>query len=258
MSVFRLEDVSPSRLDDLVWVCSRGRSTPSHLRGVELKKAWVLEMLDRWGPVAKIAYAGGQPVGQVLYYPASMDPDTRHLGHTVLYIRCIYCPFPEHQRMGIGRALLEAVIGEAVERGFKAVVASGFNTGEYLPLPEFYRRMGFKHSGVENYYVLTLRGEPPRPQPRAPRPLPGDEGRALVFYSPKCQFSLEFAESVKRLIESVLPSYPVVLINYWEEPGEFLSRGRPAVMVNGVEIRAWAWDREQFIKEVLRAAGGGQ
>ncbi len=79
-----------------------------------------------------------------------------------------------------------------------------------------------------------------------------------MFYSPKCQFSLEFAESAKRLIESVLPSYPVVLINYWEEPGEFLSRGRPAVMVNGVEIRAWAWDREQFIKEVLRAAGGGQ
>ncbi len=171
MSVFRLEDVSPSRLDDLVWVCSRGRSTPSHLRGVELKKAWVLEMLDRWGPVAKIAYAGGQPVGQVLYYPASMDPDTRHLGHTVLYIRCIYCPFPEHQRMGIGRALLEAVIGEAVERGFKAVVASGFNTGEYLPLPEFYRRMGFKHTGVEKLLRANSEGraaQAPAQGPQAP------------------------------------------------------------------------------------------
>lgn len=62
-----IKEVDEANLDDIFKICSYRRlNDPLQRIGIEMKKGWLLEILDRYGPCTKVAYLDGRPVVQVL------------------------------------------------------------------------------------------------------------------------------------------------------------------------------------------------
>jgi len=64
------------------------RIDPVYVTGMELKRAWALGMLEKWGACAKLAYRESAPVGVIQYYPVPEQG--------VVRIHCIYVPEEEN------------------------------------------------------------------------------------------------------------------------------------------------------------------
>ncbi len=81
-----------------------------------------------------------------------------------------------------------------------------------------------------------------------------DEGKALIFYGPSCPWSIYFAEKIKESIEEVAPDIPIRLIDMFWEQKEVKRRGKtPTCAVNGIPIRSFFMDKENFQREVEQA-----
>jgi GNAT superfamily N-acetyltransferase len=265
----KIENLDKNNIEELLFVCSwRRMKDPVHREGMRLKRAWLSEMLDTWGSVAKIAYYQGMPRGQILYFPEEADKARAFKRKNVLWINCVYNPFPKAQRLGIGRKLVEALLDDC-EKGevcglktVKYVLAKAFNTGEALSLPEFYRKMGFAQppgEGDLNALYMPISGEYEKSQSQREEyvPLPEDRNKAVVFYSPICQFSYPFALRVKELVREVAPGLPVEMINEWERPEEAIKRKNHWLIVNATPIHTFFMAEEQFKREVKQALEAG-
>jgi hypothetical protein len=65
-----VRDVEDEEVDDVFEIRSHGRlEDPIQRLGIELKRRWMLEMLDAYGPTAKMAYLDHGPAAQILFYP---------------------------------------------------------------------------------------------------------------------------------------------------------------------------------------------
>ena len=261
----RIVSLSESNVDDLIFVCSSKRLKDRlHQRGIELKKRWLKEMLDNYGSVAKIAYHGGKPVAQILYFPEEAEKTKTGRREDVLVLNCVYNPSPGAQRLGIGRMLLESVVKEAKQKKTclgnkpcKFIVAKTFNTGELTPLPEFYKKHGFIQTPREegNRVYLPIEGsyEPTEPVGKY-EPLKEDRGKAVVFYGPVCQFGYPFAKTIESLVREAAPKMRVELIDEWEHPQESMKRRSQWLVVNAKPIYTFFMDKERFMDEVKQAA----
>jgi putative acetyltransferase len=122
--------------------------------------------------VSLVAVLEDRVVGHVLFSPVSVEPSTnsaRGAGLAPVAVR------PEHQRRGIGTALIEQGIADCRRAAFDFIVVVG--------APEYYHRFGFRRAlpaGLTNEYgvdeefmVIELR----------PGSLSGLRG--LVKYSPE-------------------------------------------------------------------------
>jgi len=92
-------------------------------------------------------------------------------------------------------------------------------------------------------------GKPVREQ----APLLKDRNRAVVFYSPHCQFSYPFAVKISEVIREVAPDITIVMMNEEERYDEFLNRGGHSLVVNGVSIRTFFMEAEKFREEIRHA-----
>jgi GNAT superfamily N-acetyltransferase len=257
-------DLTEDNIDDLIHICSAPlMEDPVHREGVELKKKWLKKMLKEYGPCAKIAYLEGRPVAQILFYPEVADP-SKPGRRGVLYIHCIYNSVPEAQRKGVGSRLLKSVIEEAAQgapclqgEACKFITTIAFNTHEYLPQPDFFKRKGFREvpGGLpdELYLEVKDRFEDVEGRVREYRPLPEDRDKAIILYGPECQFAYYFAVKIKEIIHSFAPDLPVELIDVWERPEEAERFGNQILIVRGRPINAFVTDREAFLKEVREA-----
>jgi hypothetical protein len=260
----RIENLSESNIDDLINVCSSRRlGDPIHQQGIVFKKRWLQEMLSNWGPCAKIAYHQEKPVAQILYHPEEADATKVFRRRNVLVLDCIYNPTSGTQKLGVGTKLLESVIQDAKQRkscfGNKAckfVLAKAFNTGEFLPLPEFYRKKGFLPTpdGKQLYLPIDGNYEPAKPVGDY-EPLEEDRNRAIVFYGPTCQFSYQFAKRIETLIKEVTPNVQIELINEWEKPEESIKRKNWWLTVNAKPIHTFFMETQKFKQEIGRAMG---
>jgi thiol-disulfide isomerase/thioredoxin len=258
----RIENLQDSNIDDLIYVCSAKRlSDPIHIRGAELKKQWLRDMLGKYGSIAKIGYYDEKPVAQILYYPEEADVTKTFKRENVLVIQCIYNPVPEAQKVGIGTKLLKSVVQDAKSRktclGLKPcrfILAKAFNTGEFLSLPDFYRKSSFIATPEENTYCLQMETgyEPPLPIGKY-APLPEDKNKAIAFYSPTCQFSYPFAVKIRELVEEVAPQIEIELINEWEKPEESIKRKNQWLVVNAKSIQTFFMETERFKAEIRQA-----
>jgi putative acetyltransferase len=93
--------------------------------------------------VSLVAERAGAILGHILFSPVTLDgrPDLRIMGLAPMAIA------PEHQRSGIGSALVRAGLDECRQRGFSAVVVLGH--------PEYYPRFGFSPAvryGIRSEY----------------------------------------------------------------------------------------------------------
>ncbi len=259
----RIENLHESNIEDLIFVCSSKRlGDPIHQQGVNLKRRWLREMLQEYGPCAKIAYHKGTPAAQILYYPEEADRTKASTRENVLIITCTYNPTPEAQKLGIGSMLLRSVIEDARQRKTglgnkpcKFILAKAFNTGELLPLPEFYRKHGFTTvEKEENLLYFPVEGSYESAVPVGEyEPLEKDRGKAVVFYGPVCQFGYPFAKAIEGLVREVAPHIKVEMVNEWEHPQEFIERKNWWLVVNAKPIRTFFMEKEKFKEEVRQA-----
>ncbi len=260
----RIENLDKSNAEDLIFVCSSKRlSDQVHQRGVGLKRQWLQKMLDGYGSCAKIAYYDEKPAAQILYYPEDADPANASPRSDVLVLRCLYNPTSNAQKLGIGTSLLQSVIEDAKlkrtclgKKPCRFILARVFNTGELIPLPEFYKRNGFLQTREKTAMYLPIKGTyvPPRPR-EVYTPLTEDRDRAVVFYDPSCQFSYQFATRTAELIKLVAPDIEIQMINQWERPEELMKRKNCAVIVNARPISAFFMEADRFKQEVACALG---
>ncbi|MEM0007845.1 MAG: hypothetical protein QXR89_06240 [Candidatus Bathyarchaeia archaeon] len=259
----KIENLQDSNIDDVIYVCSsKGLGDPVHQEGVRLKRLWLKEMLDNYGSCAKVAYHDDKPAAQILYYPEEADKAKALRREGVLVINCIYNPTSEARRLGLGK-LLQGVIKDVKERKSclgdkqcKFILANAFNTGEFLPMPDFYRKYGFILTGEGNAMYLQIEGEyEPAPKMKY-EPLEEDADKAIIFYGQKCQFSYPFAKKIEAMIRETLPNIKIEMINEWEKPEESTKRGNWWLVVNAKPIHTFFMDTERFKAEIRQAAYG--
>jgi len=260
----RIEDFEESNIEDLILVCSSGKlSDPIHQQGVNMKKQWLREMLDKYGSCAKIAYYNEKATAQILYYPEEADVTRVFRRKNVLVINCVYNPAPKAQKRGIGTMLLRNVVDDAIQMrtclGNKPcdfMLAKAFNTKEFLNLPEFYRKNGFTPTPIdeENLLYLPISGRYKPAQPlRKYESLPEDRGKAMIFYSPICQFSFQFAKKIEKTVRDVAPDIRVEMINKWQNPEEAIKHGNCELIVNAKPIQTFFMETEKFKEELKQA-----
>ncbi|MFP3984922.1 MAG: GNAT family N-acetyltransferase [Candidatus Bathyarchaeia archaeon] len=260
----RIANLENSNLEDLIFVCSSQKlNDPIHQRGINLKKRWLSRMMEEHGTCAKIAYYNQKPVAQILYFSEEADVTRTSRRENVLVINCIYNPTPEAQKHGIGKTLLKSVIEDAKQRktclGNKAcrfILAKAFNTGELVPLYDFYRKYGFKPT-IERDDLLYLPVEgfyEPAETVGEYKPLDEDKSKTIIFYNPICQFSYPFAKTIEDIVKEVAPETKTELINEWAKPDESIKRKNCQLIVNAKPIHTFFLETEKFKEEVKQAA----
>jgi len=260
----RVENLSESNIDDLIYVCSSKRlNDPIHKQGIELKKQWLRKMLNEYGSIAKIAYYNDKPVAQILYYPEEADVTKASKRKNVLVIMCVYNPTSTAQRHGIATELLRGVIQDAKHRKTclynepcKFILAKAFDTGELLPMSEFYRKNGFLPTPEGSSFYLPIEGnyEPATPTEEY-EPLSEDENKAVIFFGPTCQFSYPFAKRIEELIREVAPDIKIEMVDEWEKPEESVKRKNWWLIVNARAIKTFFMDTARFKEEIGHAIG---
>ena len=255
----RIENLQESNIDDLIYVCSSKRlSDPIHQHGVKQKRRWLSEMLGKYGSYAKIAYYNDKPVAQILYYPEKADVTKAFKRVNVLVVNCIYNPTVEAQKLGIGTKLLQSVIQDAKQRKTclgnrpcKFILAKAFNTGEPLPMPEFYKKNGFLSTPEGNLLYLPIEGDYESAPPVGDyEPLHEDKNKALIFHGPICQFSYQFAKRIEEIIREVAPNIKIETINEWEKPEESMKRKNWWLIVNAKPIQTFFMNTAKFREEI--------
>ena len=103
-------------------------------------------LLEQAQPVVSLlAEDNGEVVGHIMFSPVSLSgyPDLKMMGLAPMAVA------PEHQRKGIGSALVRAGLEQCKQLGFAAVVVLGH--------PEYYPRFGFLPSsrfGIDSEYEV--------------------------------------------------------------------------------------------------------
>ena len=115
------------------------------------KADWLRRTSDLFGQCGKIAYVDGVAVGYAQYAPPEFFPNT--LGYaagpaspSAVFISCLFIPQNQFRRLGLGSELLNAILDELRQRGFRAVETFGRKGRADNPSGpvEFYLRHGFR------------------------------------------------------------------------------------------------------------------
>ena len=252
-----IREVDETNIGDMISVCNPSTISEAYKKGVEIKRVWLLEMLRTYGDVGFVAYFNGKPAAQLLTYPEKADP-TSLKRENVLVINCIYNPLLEAQRKGIARSMVEKLIEKA--RGkYEFLLTHAFDTGEFLSQAEFFERLGFRKITKEDlYYSFSGRA---LKEPYSGFWKEGEEykrsnediGRIMIFYEPVCPFSCLWAYRAGEIVKEIDLKLKIDVLNAWEHPEEFVSRGRNWMLVNGIPIKLLPIERDRFRGEILRA-----
>jgi len=259
----RVVDVDTSNINDLVSVCSfKKLGDPIHKMGVDLKTEWVKDMLQTYGSCAKIAYLGGIPCGQIVHYAEERDPLVTKPRERAIQVQCIFTSRPEARRKGVAKALLEHFLRDLEQpmaffhnQPCSFVFTDAFDTGEVFSQRRFFEHMGFKRvvNGSDSLYYPIAGTYAPRETAESRKAVSDDEGRAVLLYSPTCQFSFEFAKRAEATIRAVAPKLPISLVNEWEHPSEAIRRKGEKTLVNGVPIRSFFSGENKFKDDIRKA-----
>ena len=275
MGLLRVENISEDDLKDVFKICERAFKICPHNRfdcliykkGMEVRRKWLIDRLEKQGPCVKIAYLDGRPVAQIVFCPEEAIPYIRGPRKDVVNILCTYNPFPEAQRKGAATALVKDLVDECDSglsclggRPCRFVATLPFPHEGRLQLTEFYERYGFRQGHKEMF--LEIKGEyVPRAIPEY-RPLPGDLDRTIILYNPACEWGYFYAFKVEELIQGMDPDHPVEIYNIWERPEVYMKRslqkvtaGRAIVKGQVISSGVFWTDREAFRREVEEALG---
>ena len=270
--MIKIENISENNIDDVFKICSSNRSFapmdgPIQEEAREIKRQWLINMLNHHGPCTKIAYIDEKPVAQIQFYPEETIPFNPNPRKDVVHLQCIYSPFPEAQRKGVATALMKNLVDEC-NSGLKCMEGRpcSFMVTKQIPyegdspLNEFYKKNGFKQGTQEMFLEIKVEYIPR--EITEYHPLPEDQGRAVILYNPYCEWGYFFAFTVKELLLEIDPVLPTEVINIWERPKLYMKRPLQRLLsghalINSQLIRGsifWA-DRRAFRREAKKALG---
>jgi GNAT superfamily N-acetyltransferase len=266
MAEFNIRDVTEESVDDLCRMCipPEKMDDPIFVKGREEKKKWAMEMLERWGSFAKIAYQGSAPVGLLQYEPVPAE--------RIASIHCVFVPEKGHWQKGIATRLLSSLIedmkrpkGWFANKPALTLVTRTFPgelPGQY-PARLFFTRKGFKSVGEDPdflYYPIEqgYGYQPIEEERKEYLPQKEDRGKALIIYGPSfCPFSYFFLKKAEEAIMGIAPELPIRWISKSEDPDAVKKRGNvEGCIVNAKPIRSFVLDKEDFQKEVKEALMG--
>ena len=259
-----VKELNKDNINDLPRICCENIEIKPILReGIRIKKEWLAKFIDRYGSVAKIAYIEDIPVAQILYYPEASIPYIVNPRSDVAWIQCIYNPFREYQRMGIAKRLVNDVISDCVNgvifRGLyyiRNLIVKPFDIGMYYSQKAFFSRMGFKPLGEGELYY-NIFGEPPAKLTPCKYDFNRDDiGKAYIFYSPTCEFSIYFAYKIRDIIYTISGrlglDIDIIIRDKWMDPHLFIGKGCNDLIINGRPIKESFFD-ENFEMKVEAA-----
>ncbi len=260
-----VRDISLENILDLCLVCvpQDKREDPDWQKGVVEKKVWALDMLQKWGSIAKVGYIDGTPAGMIQYRPIPEE--------NVIWIYCIYVQDKKHWQKGIGKSLLFRLIEDMKkplkwfgDEPAKALVVSTFpgHSEGQLSAREFFVKYGFKPVGEiqsllyyplqEGFVYQFIQKELPQYAPQ-----PEDKGKVLIFCGPnKCPVAFpSFLKRMEKYIREVNDKIPIYYIDILKEHeiAEKRNVGYGDCIVNGRLISAFVLDKQGFQKEVKEA-----
>jgi GNAT superfamily N-acetyltransferase len=276
VKLLNIENISKENIEDIFKICSWNRAfapidNPILEKGRELKRRWLLEMLERYGPCMKIAYFDDKPVAQVLYYPEEAMPFLHNPRKDVVNMKCVYNSQPEARRKGAGTALMKALVDEGYSgleclggRPCRFVVTIPFPHEGELPLNEFFSKYGFKWGargrgfkwGHQEMYLKIEGKYTPRDIPEY-YPLPEDRGKIILLYNPNCEWGYFFAMNAGGLLQGAYPDVPIEIYNNWERPEEYKKRPHLPLIAGSIIANAqvvypydfWT-DQQVFLQKV--------
>ncbi|MEM2525916.1 MAG: hypothetical protein QXI49_07000 [Candidatus Methanomethylicaceae archaeon] len=260
MSLLEIIDVNSENLDDFINLCIplERREDPLFIKGIDLKRKYTSEAIEKYGSIGKIAYLNSKPVGLIQYLPKIEDK--------IIEITCIFVPERENTRKGIGKKLLEALIKEnfSPKSYFNneiplAFIINTFDIEGRYSQREFFKKMGFCEVEKNNPYFLYYplkKGYIYLPKIMEYTAQKEDLGKALIFMDPFCPFSIYFSEKIKESIKEIDPNIPIRIINQFEEQEEIKKRGKISFcIVNSKPIQTFFLDKDNFKKEIKKALG---
>lgn len=271
--MLRVENISKENLNDVFKICACAFEICSqnkfdcllYKNGTEVRKRWLIDMLEQQGPCAKIAYLDGKPVAQIQFCPEETIPYISAPRKSVVNIICTYNPIPEARRKGAATALVKALVDECNSgldcqsgKPCRFLVTLPFPPDGKPSLTEFYKKNGFIHGHKEMF--LEIKGEyVPREVPDY-NSLPGDLDRTIILYNPACEWGYFYASKVEELIQGIDADHPVESYNICERPEEYIKRslqrvtaGRAIVKGQVISGGIFWTDREAFLREVEEA-----
>ncbi len=115
------------------------------------KDAWLSWVLREWGSCGRVMVVDDVTVGYVIYAPTAFVPGsagypTAPVSHDAVLLTNVYVA-PEHTGGGLGRALVQAMARDLIDRGgVRAVEAFGDTRGtrRCLVATDFLARVGFR------------------------------------------------------------------------------------------------------------------
>lgn len=261
-----IKDVELQNILDLCLVCvpKEKRQTSEWQRGIEEKRLWAIEMLQKWGSFAKIAYYNDNPAGMIQYWPVSEE--------NVVQIGCIYIQEKEYWRKGIGTELLRSLVKDMKKSskwfGNKAPSAiivhtfSGESEGQ-LSAREFFAKRGFRPIGnnpdvlflpLINDFIYQL---PEKKSITVYKPQDEDREKVLIFYGPnKCPAAYPFfLKRMEQYIREVDCHIPIIYVDISKESDKAKIRNANYgdCIVNNTQIKAFVLDKTNFQREVKEA-----
>jgi GNAT superfamily N-acetyltransferase len=265
MDEINVKDLTKENVEDLCWVCVSPalRNDADWIRGTVYKKKWAIDMLEKWGSFAKVAYYDGNPAGMIQYQPL---PEER-----IVRIDCIYVLVRSYWRKGIATRLLDSLL-EDVKKSMSwfdnrrplALLTTTFPGGasEQYTAREFFTRKGFRQLGgsPDHLYYPLETGFVYRPvEEKAVRYIPQNEdrGRVVIICGPDlCPATYPyFLKTMERCMTEICPEVPIRWIDSSEQPEELRRRniGVGTCIVNARLIRSSVLDKDSFQKEVRAA-----
>lgn len=102
-------------------------------------RQFFLQELQAASSRSVLCYSDGQPIGYVIYWEVVDELDIHNVA-----------VHPGHRRRGVGRAMLEGLIGSAAERGFQRMTLEVRRSNDAAQA--LYRSLGFEFCGLRRGY----------------------------------------------------------------------------------------------------------
>lgn len=263
-----VKKIDPESFDDLLYICPvKHLSDPYIQKGIIIKKGWFNAVYEKYGSPVRVCYVDDKPVSQILYFPEYIVPYIDKPRQGVLWINCIYNPYPEYHRLGCGRSLIESIIsdirnGKTLFKGLdncRFLSARPFDTGEYYPMTKFFVKIGFKTiDNVEYFYEFEENSYNKLERPEYESG-PEDRDKAYIFYEPWCEYNYRFAvlleEEIRELCKEYDKELEIEILDAWLNPREYTRKGWNLLIVKSHIIKSF-YGTEEFESELRNVIGG--
>ncbi|MBN2226030.1 MAG: GNAT family N-acetyltransferase [candidate division Zixibacteria bacterium] len=258
MDAIDVHDMRPEE-EPFVGTCSHVNESEEIDRSAKIRMAWLTDMIEK-GLRIKVATIADEIVGKAYVMPIEIY--TWGLsGRDIMAMPCLWVP-PEHQKKGVGRALIAEAVAETNWQGKGALAVVGFDWDIFFMPASFFRKQGLaevtrRGNEVLLWWPLSFDVEPPEfmESQYVFNPIPGKVAVDL-FWNSFCLTSVNEAGRVRDVVGEFADK--VVLREYVADDRMVLMQYRipRGIMINGKEVGwGYAAPRDKLREEIQKALG---